>query len=164
MENLKQATGEIKAKVQPQNLLVSYNSYEIVRAAVLPKKLFGNRFSYIQTLLFRTRLPLTRQYGFQNRNKVYMSSIQFCSRKSLSFPFLGITSPSVFDTGCKSSELTGYRTNLGLTSANIRYSHEGRTDSKDVLFCSYICLKELLAFAINCFRWHKTFFVLSSSL
>ena len=97
--------------------LVSYNSYEIIRVAVL-RKLFDNRFSYIQTLLFRTRLPLTRQCGFQNRNKVYMSPIQFCSRKSLSFPFLGITSPSVFDTGYK-LELTGYRTNLGLTSVKV---------------------------------------------
>ena len=41
-----------------------------------------------------------------------MSSIQFCRRKSLSFPFLGITSPSVFDAGYKSLELTGYRKNL----------------------------------------------------
>ena len=69
-------------------------------------------------LLFRTRLPLTGQYGFQNRDKVYMSPIQFCSRKSLSFPLLGITSPSVFDTGYK-LELTGYRTNLGLTSVKV---------------------------------------------
>ena len=126
MENLKQATEEIKAKVRSPEFvsrivccvaLVTYNSYEIIRAAVL-RKLFDNRFSYIQTLLFRTRLPLTRQYGFQNRDKVYMSPIQFCSRKSLSFPLLGITSPSVFDTGYK-LELTGYRTNLGLTSVKV---------------------------------------------
>lgn len=127
MENLKQATEEIKAKVRSPEFvsrivccvaLVTYNSYEIIRAAVL-RKLFDNRFSYIQTLLFRTRLPLTRQYGFQNRDKVYMSPIQFCSRKILSFPFLGITSPSLFDTGYKSLELTGYRTNLGLTSVKV---------------------------------------------
>ena len=126
MENLKQATEEIKAKVRSPEFvsrivccvaLVTYNSYEIIRAVVL-RKLFDNRFSYIQTLLFRTRLPLTRQYGFQNRDKVYMSPIQFCSRKSLSFPLLGITSPSVFDTGYK-LELTGYRTNLGLTSVKV---------------------------------------------
>lgn len=118
---------EIKAKVRPPEFvsrivccvaLVSYNSYEIIRAAVL-RKLFDNRFSYIQTLLFRTRLPLTRQNGFQNRDKIYMTPIQFCSRKSLSFPFLGTTSPSVFDTGCKSLELTRYRTNLGLTSVKV---------------------------------------------
>ena len=54
MENLKQATGEIKAKVRPPEFvsrivcclaLVSYNSYEIIRAAVLRKNY------YIQTLL-----------------------------------------------------------------------------------------------------------------
>ena len=46
MENLKQATGEIKAKVRSPEFvsrivcclaLVSYNSYEIIRAAVLRK-------------------------------------------------------------------------------------------------------------------------------
>ena len=99
MKNLKQATGEIKAKARPPEFvsrifccvaLASYNPYEIIRAAVLPK-LFDNRFSYIQTLLFRTRLPLTRQEGLQNRDKGYMSPIQFCSRKSLSYPWNKVT-------------------------------------------------------------------------
>ena len=94
---------EIKAKVRPPEFvsrivccvaLVSYNSHEIIRAAILRKN-----YSIIDSptckhaLLFRTRLPLTRQYGFQNRDKVYMFPITVLFEKKpfLSFPWNNVT-------------------------------------------------------------------------